>query len=279
MTILVVGGRGHVGRSVVRGLLAAGEKVRTSSRGNHQQDWPPGVEAVRGDLTVPSTFPALLDGARKLFTYASAEHAPAFAESAKAAGVEHAVLLSSNSVLFPDAAANAVAVDHMRAERALQDAGLGWTFVRPGYLATNTYRWRRVIREERRVRGAFPDGSTPLVHEEDVAEVAVRALLDNSLRGTAPLVLGGASLTEQEQVATIAGALGEPVGYEVVSVEDYRRELSGQIPSFFVEAVIAAEGRVPQVPAEVRVDAVHHVLGRAPRTFAEWATLHAGDFR
>jgi uncharacterized protein YbjT (DUF2867 family) len=130
-----------------------------------------------------------------------------------------------------------------------------------------------------RVRTAFPEGSTPLVHERDVAAVAARALVDDNHRGRAYLVLGGATLTERDQVEAIADALGEPVRLDVLDVDTYREELRARIPEVFVEPVIRAAGRVPQVPEEVRVDAVPGVLGRPSLTFAEWARDHVADFR
>ena len=57
------------------------------------------------------------------------------------AGVEHVVLLSSSSVLTPDPEANPIALRHIAVERALDEAGLDRTFVRPGYYATNNAGW------------------------------------------------------------------------------------------------------------------------------------------
>lgn len=279
MTMLVVGVRGHIGRWVARGLTEHGVPVRGSSRSGVLDSPEDVAETVRGDLSDPSTFPDLLEGVSAAFIYATHAHVDDFALAARSAGVEHVVLLSSNSVLFPDADRNPVAALHQRAEHALEQAGLAWTFVRPGYLATNTYRWREPIRRARHVRGAFPDAGTPLVHERDVADIAVQALLENRHRQQAYLVLGGDSLTERQQVATIGDALAEPVTYETIDVPTYRTELSAQIPAFYVEAIIAAGGHVPQVPEPVRHDATEQVLGRAPRTFAEWAHDHIEDFR
>lgn len=279
MTILVIGARGHVGSAVLSELLNSGTAVRASSRTPRPGDFPTGVDVVPGDLENPATFPRLLNGVRKVFLYAKPEHAEAFAGEARNAGVEHLVLLSSNSVLFPDAPRNPTAVEHMRVETALRDSGVAWTFVRPGYLATNTFRWRDSIRTHRSVRTAFPDGSTPLVHERDVAAVAARALLDDSHQGRAHLVLGGASLTEREQVQIIADALGEPVRLDVLDVDAYREELRTQVPDVFVEPIIASGGRVPQIPAHVGIDAVPAVLGRPPLPFNIWARDHAADFR
>jgi uncharacterized protein YbjT (DUF2867 family) len=279
MTILVIGARGHIGGAVLDELLRSGEPVRASSRDPERADLPDAVEVVRADLGDPETFPDLLAGVRNVFLYAHSAHAATFADAARDAGVEHLVLLSSNSVIFPDARQNPTAVEHLDVEHALRESGVGWTFVRPGYLATNTFRWAPSIRTDRTVRTAFPEGGTPLVHERDVAGVAARALLDDAHRGQAYLVLGGASLTEQEQVDAIADALGEPVELDVLTVDAYRSELLARIPEAFVEPIIQARGRVPQVAEELRVDAVPMVLGRPPLSFAAWADDHVADFR
>ena len=54
MTVLVTGARGHVGGAVLTGLLAAGSKVRASSRNPRSGELPDGVEVVRADLTEPA---------------------------------------------------------------------------------------------------------------------------------------------------------------------------------------------------------------------------------
>jgi uncharacterized protein YbjT (DUF2867 family) len=279
MTTLVIGARGHIGSVVLEELVAAGESVRASSRDVKLGDFPADVDVVEGDLSDPATFPAMLNRVRKVFLYVAGDQIEAFAAEARNAGVEHIVLLSSNSVLFPDALDNPTAVEHMNVEKALHDSGIDWTFVRSGYLATNTLRWQFSIRNERAVRTAFPDGSTSLVHERDVASVAARALLDDAHRGMAYLVLGGETLTERDQVDAIAAALGEPVRLDVLDIGTYRDELRAHVPDVFVDPIIQAAGRVPQVPEEKRIDALPELLGRAPLTFTEWAGDHVADFR
>jgi len=278
VTILVTGARGHVGGVVLTGLLAAGKTVRASSRNPKPGELPHGVEVVRADLTEPASLPSALAGVRKVFLYAHARGAADFAAAARKAGVEHVVLLSSSSVVFPDAESNPIASLHIEVEQALDEAGLDWTFVRPGYFATNTLRLRSIM-TERMVRTAFPDGAASLVHERDIAEIAVRALLDDTHRRTAPLVLGAGPLTVREQVATIAEALGEPIRLEEVDVDTYRDELLTQLPEVIVERVMQAQGQIPQLPTELRKDAVREILGRPALTFAEWAREHAADFR
>lgn len=278
MTILVTGARGVVGGAVLSGLLAAEETVRASSRNPEPGELPDGVEVVRADLTEPTSLPDALAGVRKVFLYAHPQAAGEFAMAAHKAGVEHVVLLSSSSVLFPGADSNPIALRHIAVERALEEAGLDWTFVRPGYFATNSLRWRS-IRTERVLRTAFPEATTSPVHERDIAAIAVRALLDDAHRGCAYPVLGAGPLTTREQVAAIAEALGEPVRLDEVDVDTYRRDLLTQLPEFMVERLVQTRGQVPQLPAELGTDAVPEVLGRPALTFAEWARDHAADFR
>lgn len=278
MTVLVTGARGHVGAAVLAGLMAAGEPVRASSRNPRPGELPDGVEVVRADLTEPRSWPDALAGVRKMFLYAQPEAAVEFAAAARTSAVEHVVLLSSSSVMFPNAETNPIGAAHLAVERALEGSGLDWTFVRPGYFATNSLRWRS-IRAERVLRTAFPEATTAPVHERDIAAVAVRALLDDVHRGRAYPVLGAGSLTIREQVAAIAEALGEPVHLDEVDVDTYRNELRVDLPDVLVERLIQAHGQVPRLPDDLGVDAVPEVVGRPALTFAEWARDHVADFR
>jgi uncharacterized protein YbjT (DUF2867 family) len=278
MTILVTGARGHVGGAVLTELLAAGEEVRASSRDPQPGQLPDGVEVVRADLTEPASLPDALAGVRKVFLYAHPEAVTDFVVAARAAGVEHVVLLSSSSVLRPDATENPIAKRHVDVERALETSGLDWTFVRGGYFATNALRWES-IRSERVFRTAFPDATTPPVHERDIAAVAVRSLLDDAHRGQAYPIIGAGPVSIRDQVSAIARALGEPVLLEKVDIDTYRAELLKQLPEFLADHVLRSRGSIEQLPAELGVDAVPEVLGRPALTFDEWARDHVADFR
>jgi len=65
--ILVTGATGTVGRQVVSQLLAADARVRALSRNPDAAGLPPGVEVVRGDLTVPADLDGCLDGVDTVF--------------------------------------------------------------------------------------------------------------------------------------------------------------------------------------------------------------------
>lgn len=278
MAILVTGARGHVGALVLAGLLAAGERVRASSRDPKPGEFPDGVQVVQADLTYPVSLPDALAGVDKVFLYAQAQQAEAFAAAAVQAGLRHVVLLSSAAAVFPGAESNPIGAQHLKVERALDDAGLGRTFVRPAYFATNALRWHS-IRTDRVLRTAFPEATTSMVHECDIADVAVRALLDDAHIGTAHAVLGAGEPSTREQVAAISEAIGEPVRLEEVGIDTYRAELLDRLPAPIVERLLQARGNVPAPLPALAVDAVPDVVGRQALTFNQWAHDHAEDFR
>ncbi|MBY8859269.1 NAD(P)H-binding protein [Nocardia sp. CA2R105] len=278
MTTLVTGARGFVGSGVLTRLLEAGEPVRASSRNPEPGEFPDGVQVVRADLTDPSTLPAALAGVTKVFLYAHPDTAVEFAAAAVAAGVQHVTLLSSGTVLQPNAERNPIAVRHMTVEKALVDSGLPHTFVRPGYFATNSLRWTS-IRTERVFRTAFPEATTSPVHERDISDVAAHALLHEAGTSASHSVLGPGPITQRDQIAAIADALGEPVQLEQVDVETYRAELLAELPPFLADMFIQFRGVVPNPSPEIAVDSVPDLLGRPALSFAEWARDHAADYR
>lgn len=278
MTILVTGASGHVGSGVLNALTAAGANVRAVSRSPRPGQFPDGVDVVRADLDDPQTYSAALDGVQKVFLYASPLTAGDFAAAARRAGVEHIVVLSSIGVVSPHPENNPIARTHQAVEDAIIESGVDWTFVRPGYFATNMLRWED-IRTLRELRTAFPDATSSPVHERDIAGVAALSLLEDAQRGRAHAVLGAGPSTVREQVAAISRAIGEPVRLVSIDVDAYRQQLSASLPVFAVDHLIQAAGNIPVPPPDAAIDSVRELLGRAPLSFEEWAKDHADQFR
>src|SRR5437764_14950341 len=65
--ILVIGGTGKVGRQVIYQLAATGARFRAMARNPDAMGWPPQVEVVRGDLTVPETLDRCLEDIDTVF--------------------------------------------------------------------------------------------------------------------------------------------------------------------------------------------------------------------
>jgi uncharacterized protein YbjT (DUF2867 family) len=278
--ILIIGATGTVGRQVVSQLLATGTNVRALTRRPAAVDLPDGVEVVRGDLTDPSTLEWPLDGANAVFlVWVAPPHTVNAVVERIAANTRRLVLLTSPHTtphpLFQQP--NPMAAMFAGFERAIEAAGLAWTFLRPGMFAANALGWwGGQIRSGDVVR--WPYGQTPTapIHEGDIAAVAVRALLDANHEQKEYVLTGPESLTQREQVAIIGDAVGRPLRFEELSPEEARRELP--FPPAAMNMLLAAWSAAHDYPALV-TPTVEQITGNPARTFREWANENAAAFR
>lgn len=279
----MTGATGFVGRNVVAQLLDRGVEVRALTRNPDAAKMPGAVEVIQGDLLEPQRWRSALEGVDGLYLFPVDETATEVVGMAKSAGVRRIVDLS--------AAAVTVGWHVNPVEHAVEAAGPEWTHVRPAEFMTNLFQiWAPSIRAERVVRYPFGDDPMNLIHEADIAAVAVAALLEDCHHGKSYTLTGPALITVREQVAAISAALGEPVRYEEVTREQAREILRAQ-GGFAAESAdlmlgfvdyggetSTAEGQDWTALMRPWPD-VAQVLGRTARTYAEWARDHVDDFR
>ncbi|MDT9692408.1 NAD(P)H-binding protein [Streptomyces sp. P9(2023)] len=281
MTVLVTGSRGRVASTLIELLHNAGLKVRAASKNPADLSPPGGVDTVRCDLSDPADFDTALDGVDSVFLYAEASHIETFAARARAAGVQHIALLSSSSVLAPDAAENPIAAPHLAAERALEAAAargdVEATHLQPGAFATNALQWSWAIRAGRPVELPHPGAHGDPIHERDVAEAAFAVLTEPRLRGSSYLLTGPESLTFSEQLAILAEATGRPAASVAVTPEQWRASVADFLPEPVADALLSYWAANDGRPAPL-TRTVEELTGHPARTFATWAADHAKGF-
>ncbi|HVV95384.1 MAG TPA: NmrA family NAD(P)-binding protein [Hyphomicrobiales bacterium] len=279
MTILVIGASGLVGGAVLDALRAAGAPVRAASRDPAAHSFPAGVETVAADLTRPETLGRALGGVDGVFLYARRDGAEGVVAAAKAAGVKRLVLLSSAAVAMEGADVDVLADMHGAVERAIMASGIPWTFLRATGFAANAIQWgwARSIRAANVVRLPYPEAQVAPIHEKDIADVAVAALLRGAAANEAPHLTGPRSLSQRQQVELIAEAIGRPIRIEALSHEEAKAGMSRAVPANIVEMMLGYWARSVGRPAEV-TNEVERIAGHPARSFAEWARDHAADF-
>ena len=278
--IVVTGATGNVGRQVVSQLLASDVKVRALTRDPSLANLPGGVDVRRGDLTVPESLDACLDGVDVVFLVWTAQpHAVSNALARISKYARRIVFLTSPHQtphpLFQQP--NPLAAMHAEIERLIQASGLDWTFLRPGMFAANARSWwAPQIRAGDVVRWPYAEAPTAPIHEADIAAVAVSALLDTRHNNADYVLTGPQSLTQREQVEIIGDVIGRSLRFEEISPEEARQELGFPLPAvnMLLNAWAAAVGQ----PALV-TSAVTDITGNPARSFRDWAIDNADEFR
>ncbi|MEU0556284.1 NAD(P)H-binding protein [Dactylosporangium sp. NPDC006015] len=271
--ILITGATGAIGRHLLRTLTDAGEPVRAVTRGAPL----PGADCVR-------TVRDGLAGATGLFLHprVAGEDAPEILAAARAAGVRRVVALTAMNVGDPeDQQPSRYAGDRNKElDLATRDSGMAWTCLRPAAFAGNTARaFGPQVRAGATVRYPFRAFEESLVDERDIAEVAARALRDDTLAGRVLELTGPQSLTHGEQVATIGAVLRRPLTFEEVpaQVAAWRLTVAG-LPERFAGALMERYERHLAAPQHPPTGVVDEVLGRPATPFATWVADHADAF-
>ncbi len=129
------------------------------------------------------------------------------------------------------------------------------------------------------MRWPYGAAARSLIHESDIAAVAARALTDDGYGGAKHVLTGPELITQAEQVRTIGEAIGRPVRWEEVPPEAVRDGLAAAFgDASFADHALETWARFVQEP-ELVTSTVERITGTPARTFREWASDHADDFR
>ena len=258
-TVLVLGGTGMTGRRVASTLRARGVPVRIASRtGIPPFEWED-----------PTTWARVLRGVAAVYVVYSPDlgllRAPrvirSFTELAVDSGATRLVLLSGRG-----------RDDVEASEHAIRDSGEAWTILRTAWLHQN-FSEGILLPAVRAGLVALPanDVPEPFIDAADIADVACAALTEDGHAGREYELTGPELLTFTDVTAAISQAIGREVAYRSVSPQRFTRELLRRgIPR--PEAALLATvfttvlgGRNAHL-----TDDVEQVLGRRPRTFADY---------
>ncbi|MER7213064.1 NAD(P)H-binding protein [Streptosporangium sp. NPDC000239] len=260
--ILVLGGRGKTGRRVVARLRDLEIPVRVASR----------TTGTLFDYGAPETWGPALDGVRAVYLVPMAEFVDpaavtAFAHRAAEAGVRRIVLLSARG---EDGRAHP---EQEAFEKSVRDAVPEWTILRAAWFAQNfseDFLLEPIMSGELALPAG--EGREAFVDVADIADVAVAALTGDGHAGQTYELTGPEALSFGDVAATVSRVSGHRVRYVPVSRETYAAALAGQgYPEGTVEAVADLMEELARGAGERVADGVYRALGRAPRSFGDFA--------
>ena len=279
-TILVTGATGNVGRPLIASLLAGGARVRALTRNPAVATLPPQVDVTGGDYTAPGTFAAAVRGADAVFINIGAIRADLgdLLAAARDEAVSRIVMLSSTTVRDQGEQESVLGAQHKTAEDAIKASGIDWTVLRCGGFATNTLAWAVTVRAERVVRAPYGQAAMALIAEQDIAAAAVRTLLDHGHADQTYYLTGPESLTQIQQAAAIAAAIGQQVRFEELSPEAFRQYATQRFPAPVVDDLLRNWARSVGQTADTASD-LEKIIGRPAITYAQWAVQRADAYR
>lgn len=283
--ILITGATGTVGRPLVDMLVAQGARVRAVVRPDDPKaaELPAEVDVVPGDLAQPESIATALADTTTLFVHPRAvglAAQPLLALAAEENGVKRVVAQTAiNAADDPAHQPSRFNGDHnTEVDAAVNSAGLPWAIVRPSSFAVNTRMWAGQIRAGDVVYGPYPDFTEALIHEQDLAAVLARVILEDHYSGHIP-VTGPQPLTHAELVTIIGEVIDKPLRYQEVPPQAAAQAMVQRgLPEPFVQALMGRYARGVG-PAEAITDNVEQILGRPAMTYRQWVGDHVTEFQ
>lgn len=278
--ILVTGATAPMGREVVRLLRERGATVMAGTRHPDRAS-----EVLGGDVDVVE-----LDY-RRAVTFNEAVHwadhlllqPPAFdpdAHDTLKPLLDWAVQAGTRRVVLVSAMGMSVREDLpiRRLEHHVESLGVEYTILRPnfymqsfaeGFLADR-------IKSQQQFQMPVDDARVTLVDARDVAAVAASALVEDGHAGAEYTLTGPDPLTHAEVARAMSDASGAPIRYTACSDDEMLGWLTGSGWRPDVAGVVIAMYQAVRggVRAEA-TDDLERLLGRAPRSFSDFAQEHA----
>ncbi|MGW3353541.1 SDR family oxidoreductase [Nonomuraea rubra] len=280
-TYLVFGATGNVGRRVAERLAWSGAAVRATSRNPEAAKLPHGVEVITPDLTAPGALDDV-EGAFLMWPFHSGDPARPIVDALKRR-VRRVVFMTGGGTLpglAPDEQPNPVARWHATVERLIEQSGMEWTVLSPSTFMANTLWWSTQTKAGDSVRGAFGSLAMTPVHEDDIAAVAVHALIEPGHATHRYTLTGPEVLTQAEQVRLIGQAIGRPLHWQELTLEQERARLLADpgFPDDFIGELLDGYATMAAAPRPEVTSAVPDITGTPATTLSAWAAEHAADF-
>jgi uncharacterized protein YbjT (DUF2867 family) len=282
--ILVFGATGHIGGELISILSSEGVSTLAVTRAPSSERPLHGIRWAKADLAEPASIDSLLRGVKTMFLLTGngvdlAAHQITAIRAATKAGVEYVVKLSALGASAHSK--SPIGRAHYAAEQELIASGMRWVILRPHVFMQNLFDQIPTIVREGRIFAASGDGQIPFVDTRDIAAVAAVTLTHSGHEGKKYVLTGPEALSYFDVAQILSEVVGRPIVYAALSLEEARERMTrAGDPPWAIEGLMAlAAYQRAGGPTAIVYDTVRQVLGRPPRSLAEFARDHAQMFR
>jgi NAD(P)H dehydrogenase (quinone) len=273
--IIVSGASGQLGSLVVEELLERKVPpenmilVSRTPQTEHLQAYAARGATVRfGDFSEPESLDeAYAGGTRMLLISITGgggnrpELHKAAIDAAVRAGVQHIAYTSYvNADRNED---SAIAVDHRRTERILQESGVAWTMLRNQIYANGLVDQAVQIVRDGGLVTHTPDARVAYVTREDCAAAAAAVLATPGHENRAYNITGPEAIGPRELVSLASEISGKPVELMVLNEAEYREQLAGSgMPAANIDGTISFAAELDSPYLREPSTAVANLTGR-----------------
>jgi uncharacterized protein YbjT (DUF2867 family) len=278
-SIFVMGATGNVGAEIIRILHTQGEKVIAGTHSGGRSI--AGVESRTINMESVSSMAQAFRGSQTLYLMQPlAEQMVSWNSNAlaaaKEAGIKHVVRLSGAGA---DAKGSyAIGRPHGINDEAVRSSGMAFTLLQPVSFMQNYVNFHAASIKS---QGAFyspqGDGKVAFIDVSDLAAVAAKILSKpESHNGKTYVLTGPAAVSNNDVAEVIAKVAGKAVKY--VNVPDSAAEDSMKtfgVPIWTIEALTSLNQIIRASYASAVSPEVQNLLGRAPRSFMDFAKVNS----
>ena len=274
--ITVTGATGNIGQLVIPALLEGGAEVTALVRDSKKAEGlkNQGVIVIDGEYTDTEAVQKAVEGADAILMIAppnpdAVKQMSGLIAAAKKAGDPHVVRISALK------AASGAPTDngklHHVSDNELKESGLPYTILRPHFFMQNLWMSIPTIQEQSQMYWGMGDGKLGMIDVRDIADVAVKILLNGSHQGEILNPTGPDSITFTQVAEAISKFLDKEVSYVPVTYEQVRQSIiemgwgdwGGQVMHDYSKAYAEGWGNFT-------TDDVVKVTGNKPRSIDQF---------
>jgi uncharacterized protein YbjT (DUF2867 family) len=283
----VVGATGSTGRAVVKELLGLGEKPIAVVRNADKAKDVLGATAkiALAELDDRAGMTKALAGAKRIFIVTG--HNPSSAaqqinviEAAKAAGAEYIVKVSGGRAVTGPNVESVNGRAHYEIEEHLKRCGLQWCILSPGLFMQNMLGQAANIKQGKIAQPWPKDLPVALIDVRDTAALGARVLRDPAKHAGKVYAFTGATTTYGEFADVISEALGKPIAYTALTLEQAEQGMKARgMPDWLVAHLLAmARAGAAGAFSKENIQPIRDIVGRAPITIRQFVQDHKAAF-
>lgn len=276
--ILISGAGGKTGKAILKRLLQRGAKIRAMIHHARQQAELKALgvnDVVCGDMRQRAFMFQALESVEAIYHICPNMSPDEFKigrlvmEAARSRGVKHFVY---HSVLHPQAQQMPHHWNKLKVETEIFASGLNYTILQPtAYMQNILAYWPSIVSEGVYILPYTAETRVALVDLDDVADAAVKVILEPGFKSGIYELVGTPAFTQTEIAQKISAKLGRTVRVETLSRVHWEAEVrKNGMPEYAIQTLLKMFIYYETYGMEGNSSVLEWILARSPVTYGQF---------